>query len=240
MHLWIRVTAFKTLLSLPLYILVQTFCESVSVCLCLLSNNFHISLILKGQKLLGSQQWADSSWLNMHLIPFGLVSVSKPPTFLSHNHSYRFSNQLRPRLGLRWLLINSCQLPWLQRQCGLRGMFGDHTAKAANSTVCCMVVAHRTTCAMNNNNCFHLNILLIKPLQPQKHIWVQLLQVTLPSALEMCLWLPVFAQCVWCHRNVKHLSRRWDSWLMLYCHFNFETNSMSLRFNGCKTEGKMN
>lgn len=65
-------------------------------CLCLFSNDFHISLILKGQKLLGSQQWADDSWLNMHLIPFGLVSVSKPPTFLSHNHSYRFSNQFRP------------------------------------------------------------------------------------------------------------------------------------------------
>lgn len=48
------------------------------------------SLTLKGQKLLGSQQWADGGWLNMHLIPFGLVSVSKPPTFLSHNHSYRF------------------------------------------------------------------------------------------------------------------------------------------------------
>lgn len=65
-------------------------------CVCvqnLLSNNFHIRLILKGQKLLGSQQWADGGWLNMHLIPFGLVSVSKPPTFLSHNHSYRFSNQ---------------------------------------------------------------------------------------------------------------------------------------------------
>lgn len=48
------------------------------------------SLTLKGQKLLGSQQWADGGWLNMHLIPFGPVSVSKPPTFLSHNHSYRF------------------------------------------------------------------------------------------------------------------------------------------------------
>lgn len=71
-------------------------CTCICGCLYLLSNNFHISLILKGQKLLGSQQWADDSWLNMHLIPFGLVSVSKPPTFLSHNHSYRFSNQFRP------------------------------------------------------------------------------------------------------------------------------------------------
>lgn len=66
----------------------------------LLSNNFHIRLILKGQKLLGSQQWADGGWLNMHLIPFGLVSVSKPPTFLSHNHSYRFSNQSGPQRSL--------------------------------------------------------------------------------------------------------------------------------------------
>lgn len=94
---------------------------------CLLSNNFHISLILKGQKLLGSQQWADGGWLNMHLIPFGLVSVSKPPTFLSHNHSYRFSNQLWPRHGLKWLLINSQQLSHLQKKCGLWRMFGDHT-----------------------------------------------------------------------------------------------------------------
>lgn len=85
----------------------------------LLSNNFHVSLILKGQKLLRSQQWADGGWLNMHLIPFGLVSVSKPPTFLSHNHSYRFSNQFRPWLGLRWLLINSHQLSYLQKMCGL-------------------------------------------------------------------------------------------------------------------------
>lgn len=66
-------------------------------CLRLLSNNFHILLILKGQKLLGSRQWVDGGWLNMHLIPFGLVSVSKPPTFLSQNHSYRSSNQFRPQ-----------------------------------------------------------------------------------------------------------------------------------------------
>lgn len=90
----------------------EASCQCSCTCLCslsanlwlpvrLLSNNFHVSLILKGQKLLGSQQWADGSWLNMHLIPFGLVSVSKPPTFLSHNHSYGFSNQFRPWLGLR-------------------------------------------------------------------------------------------------------------------------------------------
>lgn len=82
--------------------------HAASVCVQnLLSNNFHIRLILKGQRLLGSQQWADGGWLNMHLIPFGLVSVSKPPTFLSHNHSYRFSNQFRaPAQTATRLLIN--------------------------------------------------------------------------------------------------------------------------------------
>lgn len=89
---------------------------SYTLFVCLLSNNFHISLILKGQKLFGSQKWADGGWLNMHLIPFGLVSVSKPPTFLSHNHSYRFSNQFRLQPGLRWLVINSCQLSWLKKK----------------------------------------------------------------------------------------------------------------------------
>ena len=88
----------------------------------LLSNNFHVRLILKGQKLWGSQQWADGGWLNMHLIPFGLVSVSKPPTFLSDDHSYGFSNQFRPWLGLRWLLIDS-----RQKMCGLWRLLHGHT-----------------------------------------------------------------------------------------------------------------
>ena len=96
-----RVTRAKNL-CVCIHVRYHAGSVSVRVCVCvcvcvwvenLLSNNFHIRLILKGQKLLGSQQWADGGWLNMHLIPFGLVSVSKPPTFLSHNHSYRFSNQ---------------------------------------------------------------------------------------------------------------------------------------------------
>lgn len=111
-----------------LYVCVCVQVHTHAGCVCLFSNNFHIRLILKGQKLLGSQQWADGGWLNMHLIPFGLVSVSKPPTFLSHNHSYRFSNQFRPQLGLRRLLINSCQLSGLNKyHCGFRRMFGVHT-----------------------------------------------------------------------------------------------------------------
>lgn len=45
--------------------------------------HFHIRLILKGQELLGSQQWADGGWLNVPLIPFGWFQFqSVPPSCL--------------------------------------------------------------------------------------------------------------------------------------------------------------
>lgn len=154
-------------------------CMCICGCLCLLSNNFHISLILKGQKLLGSQQWADDSWLNMHLIPFGRVSVSKPPTFLSHNHSYRFSIKFRSPVWTEMTSDQHSPIVSPSKEMRLRTDVGrPHRPLLAVGRMATNFVIlsksskrvtapHRITRALHNDIGFHLNVLLIKSLQPQ-------------------------------------------------------------------------